>query len=78
MAAARGRALTWSVRISAPYLTPAAPKGRVGLSATFDAKTAKVVWDVQEADPRKSEMFVSAPIVWRAKVFIGIAFSDGA
>jgi alcohol dehydrogenase (cytochrome c) len=48
-----------------------------GRVMAFDAITGKVLWDVQEADPKKSEMFVSAPIVWRGKVFIGIAFSDG-
>ena len=48
-----------------------------GRVMAFDAKTGKVLWDVQEADPKKSEMFVSAPIVWQGKVFIGIAFSDG-
>lgn len=48
-----------------------------GRVIALDAQTGKVVWDVQEADPKKSEMFVSAPIVWRGKVFIGIAFSDG-
>ena len=48
-----------------------------GRVMAFDAKTGKVLWDVQEADPKKSEMFVSAPIVWQGKVFIGIAYSDG-
>ncbi|HTZ67191.1 MAG TPA: PQQ-binding-like beta-propeller repeat protein, partial [Roseiarcus sp.] len=48
-----------------------------GRVMAFDAKTGKVLWDVQEADPKKSEMFASAPIVWRGKVLIGIAFSDG-
>jgi alcohol dehydrogenase (cytochrome c) len=48
-----------------------------GRVIAFDAQTGKILWDAQEADPKKSEMFVSAPIVWQGKVFIGIAYSDG-
>ncbi|HXW26251.1 MAG TPA: PQQ-binding-like beta-propeller repeat protein, partial [Xanthobacteraceae bacterium] len=49
------------------------PDGRV---IAFDADTGKVLWDVQASNPRKREMFPSAPIAWRGSVFIGIAFSD--
>ena len=49
------------------------PDGRV---IAFDAKSGKVLWDVQASDPHKLEMFPSAPIAWRGKVFIGIAFSE--
>ena len=47
-----------------------------GRMIAFDAKTGQVLWEAQEADPTKSEMFASAPIVWQGKVFIGIAYSD--
>jgi alcohol dehydrogenase (cytochrome c) len=47
-----------------------------GRVIAFDAKTGQVLWDVQKADTTKLEMFVSAPIAWQGKVFIGIAFSD--
>ena len=50
------------------------PDGRV---MAFDATSGKLLWGVQAADTQKHEMFPSAPIVWRGKVFIGIAFSDG-
>jgi glucose dehydrogenase len=50
------------------------PDGRV---MAFDATSGKLLWDVQAADTQKHEMFPSAPIVWRGKVFIDIAFSDG-
>jgi alcohol dehydrogenase (cytochrome c) len=42
----------------------------------LNAQTGKVVWDVQSADPNRAETFVSAPIAWNGKVFIGIAVSD--
>jgi alcohol dehydrogenase (cytochrome c) len=48
-----------------------------GRVMAFDARTGNVVWEAQEADPKKNEMFASAPIVWQGKVLIGIAFSDG-
>jgi alcohol dehydrogenase (cytochrome c) len=48
-----------------------------GRVMSFDAKTGQILWDVQASDPeKKHEEFVSAPIVWQGKVFIGIAFSD--
>jgi alcohol dehydrogenase (cytochrome c) len=47
-----------------------------GRVLAFDAKTGQILWDVEEADTKKLEMFVSAPIAWQGKVFIGIAFSD--
>ncbi|HTZ67401.1 MAG TPA: PQQ-binding-like beta-propeller repeat protein [Roseiarcus sp.] len=47
-----------------------------GRVMAFDAKTGQILWDVEEADTEKLEMFVSAPIVWQRKVFIGIAFSE--
>lgn len=40
------------------------------------AADGKVQWDKTYADPSKSETFVAAPIVWKDKVFIGIAISD--
>jgi alcohol dehydrogenase (cytochrome c) len=49
----------------------------IGRVMAFDAKTGEVLWDVQASEPEKNEMFASAPIVWRGKVFIGTAFSDG-
>jgi alcohol dehydrogenase (cytochrome c) len=47
-----------------------------GRVIAFNAKTGQILWDVQEADPAKHEMFVAAPIIWQGKVFIGIAYSD--
>ena len=44
----------------------------VGLNAT----TGKLVWQTQSADPTRFEGYVSAPIVWNGKVFIGIVTSD--
>jgi alcohol dehydrogenase (cytochrome c) len=38
----------------------------------LDATTGKLVWETQSADPTRSEAFVSAPIAWNGKVFIGI------
>ena len=47
-----------------------------GRVMAFDARTGKVLWEVQGADTTKMEMFSSAPISWQGKVFIGIAYSD--
>jgi alcohol dehydrogenase (cytochrome c) len=47
-----------------------------GRVMAFDARTGQVLWEVQASDPSKLEMFSSAPIAWKGKVFIGIAFSD--
>ena len=47
-----------------------------GRVLAFDARTGKVLWEVQAADTTKTETFTSAPIAWQGKVFIGIAFSD--
>ena len=47
-----------------------------GRVIALDAKTGKVMWDQQHADPKQNESFVAAPIAWDGKVFIGIAISD--
>ena len=47
-----------------------------GRVIALNAETGKVVWDVQSADSSRYEAFVSAPIAWNGKVFIGIATSD--
>jgi alcohol dehydrogenase (cytochrome c) len=47
-----------------------------GRVLAFDARSGKVLWEAQAADPTKKESFASAPIAWQGKVFIGIAFSD--
>ena len=47
-----------------------------GRVIALDAKTGQLLWDAPAADPTISEGFSSAPIAWRGKVFIGIAFSD--
>lgn len=41
-----------------------------------DAKTGKVVWDVQAGDPKVGEFLSSAPIAWNGTVFTGVAGSD--
>jgi hypothetical protein len=41
----------------------------------LDPKTGNILCDQQSADPKKGESFVAAPIVWKGKVFIGIAIS---
>jgi len=40
------------------------------------AETGRVLWDAPAADPDHHEAFVSAPIAWQGKVFIGIGISD--
>jgi alcohol dehydrogenase (cytochrome c) len=47
-----------------------------GRVIAIDANTGRLLWDVQGADPAKGESFVSAPIAWNGKVFIGIAYSE--
>ena len=47
-----------------------------GRVMAFDARTGQVLWAVQASDPSKLEMFASAPIAWKGKVFIGIAYSE--
>ena len=42
----------------------------------LNAATGKLVWETQSADPTRNEAFVSAPIAWDGKVFIGIVTSD--
>jgi alcohol dehydrogenase (cytochrome c) len=46
------------------------------LVAFSKAKTGKLLWDQQHADPKQNESFVAAPIAWDGRVFIGIAISD--
>src|SRR5882724_9167476 len=48
-------------------------EGRV---IALDANTGKLLWEVQGADPSVRETFISAPIAWQGKVFIGIGVSD--
>jgi alcohol dehydrogenase (cytochrome c) len=47
-----------------------------GRVIALDAQTGKTIWEVQNADPTRHEVFTSAPIAWDGKVFIGIAVSD--
>jgi alcohol dehydrogenase (cytochrome c) len=47
-----------------------------GRVIALDAKTGKVLWDQQLADPKQNESFVAAPIAWDGKVFIGISIND--
>jgi alcohol dehydrogenase (cytochrome c) len=47
-----------------------------GRVMALDAKTGKLVWQTQGADPSRRESFLSAPIAWDGKVFIGIGISD--
>jgi alcohol dehydrogenase (cytochrome c) len=46
-----------------------------GQLIALDAATGKVVWDVQNAIGH-GESFISAPIVWDGKVFLGIGVGD--
>jgi len=46
-----------------------------GQLIALDAATGKVVWDVQNAIGH-GETFISAPIAWDGKVFLGIGVSD--
>ena len=47
-----------------------------GRVIALDAKTGESLWDVQAADPKKYELFISAPIAWQGRVFIGIGISE--
>jgi alcohol dehydrogenase (cytochrome c) len=47
-----------------------------GQLIALDAVTGKPLWDVQNAIGH-GENFISAPITWGGKVFIGIGFSEG-
>jgi alcohol dehydrogenase (cytochrome c) len=47
-----------------------------GRVIAVEANTGRLLWDVQAADPAKHETFDSAPIAWKGKVFIGIAYSE--
>ena len=59
------------------YLDGVIFRGTVdGRVIALDAGTGRVLWDVKHADPAKNKSFVSAPIAWDGKVFIGIAISD--
>jgi alcohol dehydrogenase (cytochrome c) len=59
------------------YLDGKVFRGTVdGRVIAFDANSGNVLWETKAANPHKLEMFVSAPIAWQGKVFIGIAFSD--
>jgi alcohol dehydrogenase (cytochrome c) len=50
------------------------PDGRL---IALDANDGHIIWENKDAaDPAKYETFVSAPIAWQGKVFIGIAVSD--
>ena len=40
------------------------------------AETGRVLWGAPAVDPDHHEAFVSAPIAWQGKVFIGIGISD--
>ena len=59
------------------YLDGTIFRGTVdGRVVALDAKTGKILWDEQYADPKIGESFVAAPIAWKGKVFIGISISD--
>jgi len=47
-----------------------------GRLIALDAKTGQLLWEAPAAEPGKGESFISAPIAWDGKVFIGIAISD--
>ena len=47
-----------------------------GTVMALDAETGKLIWQTQGANPTRHETFVSAPIAWDGKVFIGIGISD--
>ena len=49
------------------------PDGRL---LALDAKSGKVLWDVQAGDPKVGEFLSSAPIAWNGTVFTGVAGSD--
>jgi alcohol dehydrogenase (cytochrome c) len=47
-----------------------------GRVIALDARTGKLKWETQAADPTRHEAFTSAPIAWDGKVFIGIVTAD--
>jgi alcohol dehydrogenase (cytochrome c) len=47
-----------------------------GRVIALDAATGNPLWDVDNADTARRETFISAPIAWDGKVFIGIGISD--
>lgn len=49
------------------------PDGRL---LALDAKSGKVLWDVQAGDPKIGEFLSSAPIAWNGMIFTGVAGSD--
>ena len=49
------------------------PDGRL---LALDARTGRMVWDVQVGDPSKGEFTSSAPVAWNGLVFIGLAGGD--
>jgi alcohol dehydrogenase (cytochrome c) len=49
------------------------PDGRL---LAIDATSGKTVWTVKAADPLVGEFISGSPIVWRGKVYSGIAGSD--
>jgi len=63
------------------YLNGKIFRGTVdGRLIALDANTGEILWDVhptvQDPASNKLETFVSAPIAWQGKVFIGIGISD--
>jgi len=49
---------------------------RDGRVIAYQAKTGKTMWQVQIADPDRSESVPAAPIAWRGLVFVGNAGGD--
>jgi alcohol dehydrogenase (cytochrome c) len=47
-----------------------------GRVIALDANTGRLLWDVQAANPARLEAFISAPIAWEGKLFLGIGVSD--
>jgi alcohol dehydrogenase (cytochrome c) len=42
----------------------------------LDAKSGKVLWDVEAFDTSKGEYIAAAPIVWQGRIYLGNAGSD--
>jgi PQQ-dependent dehydrogenase (methanol/ethanol family) len=61
---------------------PAFGDGRIFRGTTdcrvlaMDAKSGALLWKVNPCDPARGETFAAAPIVWKGKVYIGIAGGD--
>lgn len=47
-----------------------------GRLVAFDAKTGKLLWQVQPANTKVGEFLSAAPIAWHGLVFMGLAGSD--